>query len=116
MAHKLGEAAIDRKAAYPVLVDLRGRSAYTDFLLICSGTSDRHVQSVADSVMKAAKELGVTIVGSEGISEGQWALIDVGSVVVHVFHHFTRDVYALETLWPGAERTVLEEAPATANA
>ncbi|MEL6546448.1 MAG: ribosome silencing factor [Myxococcota bacterium] len=114
MAHKLGDAALDRKAVHPVLVDLRGRASYTDFLLICSGTSDRHVQSVADSVLDAAKELGVSVVGSEGVREGQWALIDVGSVVVHVFHQFTRDVYALESLWPGASREVLEDTVASA--
>ena len=114
MALKLGDAALDRKAVHPVLIDLRGRASYTDYLLICSGTSDRHVQSVADSVLHAAKDLGVTVVGSEGVNEGQWALIDVGSVVVHVFHQFTRDVYALETLWPGADRVVLEDAAATA--
>ncbi len=114
MALKLGDAALDRKAIHPVLIDLRGRASYTDFLLICSGTSDRHVQSVADSVLHAAKDLRVKVVGSEGVNEGQWALIDVGSVVVHVFHQFTRDVYALETLWPGAERVVLEDAAATA--
>ncbi|MEO0811469.1 MAG: ribosome silencing factor [Myxococcota bacterium] len=114
MAHKLGDAALDRKAVHPVLVDLRGRASYTDFLLICSGTSDRHVQSVADSVLDAAKELGVSVVGSEGVREGQWALIDVGSVVVHVFHQFNRDVYALESLWPGASREVLEDTVASA--
>lgn len=67
--------------------------------------------------MRHAKDHRISVVGSEGVSEGQWALIDVGSVVVHVFHQFNRDVYALDTLWPGASKTVLEDAdpPATAN-
>ena len=107
---------LDRKGIYPVLIDLSDRGSYTDFLIVCAGTSDRHVQSVAEAVLKKAKELKVSVVGSEGIREGQWALIDVGNVVVHVFHQFTRDVYALETLWPGAPREELEEAQDTANA
>lgn len=107
---------MDRKAVHPVLIDLREKSTYTDFLLICSGTSDRHVQSVAESVLRCAKELNVSVVGSEGLNEGQWALIDVGGVVVHVFHQFNREVYALETMWPGCGKTVLKDSHASAQA
>lgn len=115
LAQNLGLAVLDGKALYPVLIDLRDRGSYTDFLLICSGTSDRHVQSVAEAVQKKAKMLSASIVGTEGMREGQWALIDVGSVVVHVFHQFSRELYALETLWPDAPREVLDDVPASMN-
>jgi len=67
--------------------------------VVASGTSDRHVQSIAETVEVKLKHEGVAIVGAEGAREGQWALIDMGGVVVHVFHQFARDVYDLESLW-----------------
>ncbi len=105
------------KAQNVVIVDLRSRSTYADFLVIASGTSDRHVQSVAESVEVTLKKEQVSIVGAEGAREGQWALIDLGAVVVHVFHQFTRDLYDLESLYDQAPRTrVSSEASAAAKA
>jgi ribosome-associated protein len=105
------------KAQNVVIVDLRSRSTYADFLVIASGTSDRHVQSVAESVEVTLKKEQVSIVGAEGAHEGQWALIDLGGVVVHVFHQFARDLYDLESLYDKAPRTrVAADAPAAAKA
>ena len=115
LAVLLAGAASDRKAVHPVLLDVRERASYTDFVLICSGTSDRHVQSIAEAIEKAGREAEVTLVGTEGIREGQWALVDFGSVVAHVFHQFNRDVYALERLWAGSPRIPVEDAEAASG-
>lgn len=113
LVRRVADLALDKKAGDVVVIDVRGRSSYTDFLVIASGTSDRHVQSVAEGVETAMREAGVKPIGAEGLREGQWALLDFGSVVVHVFHQFTRDVYKLEELWRDAPRlTLTESAPA----
>jgi ribosome-associated protein len=91
-----------------MVIDVRGRSSYTDFLVVASGTSDRHVAAVANLIEDTLRDEGVRPVGSEGLREGQWALIDFGNVVAHVFHQFTRGVYNLEAMWENAPRTILE--------
>jgi len=114
LVRRIADLALDKKAVDVVVVDVRGESSYTDFLVIGSGTSDRHVQSIAEGVETTMRQAGVKPIGSEGLREGQWALIDFGSVVVHVFHPFTRDVYKLEELWKDAPRLSVE-APAAAK-
>lgn len=108
LAKQLADIALDKKAENVVVLDLRDRASYTDFLVIASGTSDRHVQAVAEHVEVEGKKLGETVLGSEGAREGQWALVDFGSVVVHVFHQFTRDLYQLEALWKDTRRVRAE--------
>ena len=105
LARRIADIAHDRKALDVVIIDVRGRSSYTDFLVIASGTSDRHVQSVAEGVADTLrKEDRVKEMGSEGLREGQWALVDFGAAVLHVFHKYTREVYDLEDLWRDAPR------------
>ena len=99
LAEQIAELVEDRKALDVVTIDLRDRGAYADFLVICSGTSDRHVQAIAENVATDLKNQGIKAIGSEGLREGQWALLDFGDVVLHVFHQFTRAVYELEALW-----------------
>lgn len=99
-----------------MVLDIRSSSSYADFLVIASGTSDRHVQSVAELVsMTLKKDLGAIPIGVEGLREGQWALIDFGDVILHVFHQFTREVYALEELWSDAPRLPLTQHAAGAG-
>ena len=87
-----------------MVIDVRGRSSYTDFIVLASGTSDRHVQSIAELADVTLRHEGVGSISREGMREGQWALIDFGSVVLHVFHQFTREVYNLEDMWRDAPR------------
>lgn len=101
----------DRKGVDTVALDVRGRTGYTDYVIITSATSDRQVQAIADHVASAMTALGEVPLGMEGIREGQWALIDFGHVVVHVFHQFTRDVYRLEELWRGASQVDIRPNP-----
>ncbi|MGO2010723.1 MAG: ribosome silencing factor [Pseudoalteromonas sp.] len=89
----------DMKARDVVQIDVREKSDITDYLLICSGNSRRHVQSIADHVAKSARHTGEEPLGYEGQTEGEWVLVDLGDVVVHVMQDQTRDFYDLEKLW-----------------
>ncbi len=98
------KAALDKKAEDVKVIDLRGVSGYADFLVIGSGTSDRHLETVADGVEKALHDQGRRAIGSEGHRGGHWVLLDFGDVVVHVFHAEERAHYDLEGLWADAPR------------
>jgi ribosome-associated protein len=102
------EAALDKKALEPVLLDVRDLCSYTEYLLVVSGRSDRQVDAIADSVEKALRQRGRRPMGTEGARTGQWALLDYGDVVVHVFHHPVREHYDLEGLWIDAPRVEIE--------
>ncbi|MCW8886308.1 MAG: ribosome silencing factor [Motiliproteus sp.] len=97
---KLVEDALeDVKARDIVLLDVRGKSSVTDFMVIASGSSNRHVKSVAENVLVAAKKAGADVLGSEGLEHSEWALVDLGDVVVHVMQPQIRALYDLEKLW-----------------
>ena len=92
-------AVEDLKAKDTVEIDVRGKTSVTDYLVIASGTSTRHVKSIADEVVKSAKKLDVQPLGVEGEREAEWVLVDLGDVVVHVMLPRVREFYALERLW-----------------
>ncbi len=93
------DALEDMKAQDIKVLDVRGKTGITDFFIIASGTSDRHVKAIADSVAFQAKQAGEPALGTEGADEGEWALIDLNGVVVHVMQPRVRDFYQLEKLW-----------------
>lgn len=80
-------------------IDVRGKTSIADLLVIASGTSARHVKSIADEVGKFAKKAGVMPLGVEGEGEGEWVLVDLGDVIVHVMLPRIREFYGLERLW-----------------
>lgn len=103
-------AVEDLKAKDVVEIDVRGKTSVCDFLLIASGTSTRHVKSIADEVVRKVKELDVMPLGVEGEREAEWVLVDLGDVVVHVMLPRVREFYALERLW-----TVGDQPPESAD-
>ena len=89
----------DMKARDIQVMDVRGKTAVTDYMIVASGTSDRHVKAIAETVAFRSKEAGETPLGTEGLAEGEWALVDLNGVVVHVMLPKVRDFYNLERLW-----------------
>jgi ribosome-associated protein len=102
-------AALDKKAHDLVVVDVAGLTSIGDYLVICSGRSDRQVQSIAQSIQDALEHAGHRAISIEGMRRGQWALLDYGDVIVHVFHQPVREFYDLERLWEHAPRVQLPE-------
>jgi ribosome-associated protein len=89
----------DLKGRDIVTLDVRGKSSVTEFMVICSGTSNRHTKSIADYVAAEVKKAGINALGIEGQSSGEWVLLDLGDVVVHVMLEDSRSFYQLEKLW-----------------
>ena len=89
----------DLKAIDIKVMDVRGKTSFTDLMVIASGTSNRHVKSIADNVVVEAKAAGVIPLGVEGQREGEWVLVDLADAVVHVMQPSVRDFYNLEKLW-----------------
>lgn len=99
----LAKAATTKKASNIRIIDVTGKSDLCEYMVICSGESDRQTQAIAREVDRVArKELGVKAVNIEGMQSGSWILLDFGSTMVHVFQSETRNYYALDTLWPEA--------------
>ncbi len=101
------DALEDRKGRDVVAVDVTGVSDVTDYMIIASGTSNRHVKALVDNVVEAATSAGVRPLGVEGRETHEWVLVDVGDALVHVMQSETRDFYDLERLW--AELPVEDE-------
>jgi ribosome-associated protein len=89
----------DLKAKDVREIDVRGKTSIADILFIASGTSARHVKSIADEVIKFAKQAGVMPLGVEGQTEAEWVLVDLGDIIVHVMMPRIREFYGLERLW-----------------
>lgn len=98
-AARVVEALEDLKGVDIQCLDVRGVTAITDWMVIASGNSDRHVKSLADSVLKRARDDGIPLLGMEGEKDGEWVLIDLGDVIAHVMLPRVRDFYKLERLW-----------------
>jgi len=106
------QAALEELKAKDVReIDVRGKTSLADFFFIASGTSTRHVKSIADEVVRYAKQAGMMPLGVEGQREAEWVLVDLGDIVVHVMLPRIREFYGLERLW-----TVGDDMPAAANA
>jgi len=102
-------AALDTKAEDLVVLDVRELSSFTDYFVIMSGRSSRHVQGLAEALEKAMRSKRISAAKAEGIQEGMWVLLDFADVVVHIFYHEQRSFYDLEGLWHDAPRVEINE-------
>ena len=89
----------DMKAEETVTIDLRGKSAFSDYMIVTTGRANRHVGAIAENVAKGLKETGIKSIHIEGLPNCDWVLIDSGDVIVHVFRPEVREFYNLERLW-----------------
>ena len=89
----------EHKAEDLSVVNLIGKTTIADYMIIASGRSQRHVGSIADHVSERLKKVGVTRIGIEGRQRGDWVLLDVGDVIVHLFRPEVREFYNLEKMW-----------------
>ncbi|WP_336762028.1 ribosome silencing factor [Paenibacillus sp. USHLN196] len=96
-------AADDKKASNIVALDLINVSLVADYFVICHGNSDTQVQAIATEIRKQAHAVGATIKGIEGMDSARWVLMDMGDVVVHIFHRDEREYYNIERLWSDAK-------------
>ncbi len=103
-ATAIAVAALDKKAVGLEILDVAGKVDYADFLVIMTGRSDRHAQALAQGIEDALRKQGVRPVALEGVSHGNWVLMDFGDVVVHVFQDESRRLYDIEGLWLDARR------------
>lgn len=97
------QAAEEKKAMDIVALDLRGISLIADYFVVCHGNSDTQVQAIATEVRKQVQESGAEIRGIEGLDTARWVLMDLGDVVVHIFHRDEREFYNIERLWSDAK-------------
>jgi ribosome-associated protein len=109
------QALHDMKGVDLRVLDVRGMTPLTDFMVVVSGTSDRHVKSLARHVQDEARAAGVKPMGVEGEQEGEWVLVDLCDVVVHVMRPQVRDFYNLEKLWSIETPTEQGELPRAAS-
>ncbi len=103
-------AVLQKKAKDILVLNVKEISSFTDYLLICSGTSDRQVQAIAASIQEYLKKEKILPLGVEGEANAQWVLLDYDDVVISVFQEDTRSFYRLEDLWDAPRMTVDENA------
>jgi ribosome-associated protein len=106
LARRIVELAEDKKAADIVLLEIAPLTTVADYLVICSGGSERQLDAIGDGIVEGLKAEGIRVLAREGEAVSHWVLLDVGAVVVHVFAPPEREYYALERLWAEA-KTVL---------
>ncbi len=105
----LSRFALEKKAYDLILMEVREVTSIADYFIICSGRSDRQVQSIAQGIEEKLGEMGIPPQSVEGINRGQWVLMDFSDVIVHVFYQPLREFYDLEGLWGHAPRVELPE-------
>jgi len=115
LAAACARIALDTKAEDLVVLDVRGLASFTDYFVIMSGRSTRHVQGLAEAIAGELHAKRVSSKHSEGLREGLWVLLDFGTVVAHIFYHENRKFYDLDGLWHDAPKLDVAELLAGAS-
>ncbi len=108
LAQVCAKAALDTRARDLVILDVRELTTFTEYFVIMSGTSSRHVQALAEAVEGTLRSKKVSATRAEGLQDGMWVLLDYDDVVVHIFYHDRRPFYDLEGLWADAKQVTPE--------
>lgn len=93
------KALDDAKAKEVIILNVSSLTSISDYMIFCSGNSGRHVKSIGDYVIKASKEIKNKVLGIEGAEVGEWVLVDLGDIIVHIMQPEIRSFYQLEKLW-----------------
>jgi ribosome-associated protein len=93
----------DNKAKNITKINLEKKSSIADYMIICSGTSNRHVISLSNYLVEALKKENLNTLNVEGIRNGDWVLVDAGDIIIHLFRSEVREYYGLEKMWAGEE-------------
>ena len=99
ISKKINKVLLDNKAKNIIKIDLKNKSSIADFMIICSGTSNRHVVSLSNYLVEALKKENLKTLNVEGKRNGDWVLVDAGDVIVHLFRNEVREYYSLEKMW-----------------
>ena len=101
LAFLIQDACEEKKGIDPLVIDVRKLTDIADYFVLVHGTSDRHVRTIADSIVDSLEKSRVKPIHQEGMNEAKWILVDYGAVMAHVFYYETRSFYNLERLWGG---------------
>ena len=103
IAKTIHKVLSDNKAKDITKINLEKKSSIADFMIICSGTSNRHVISLSNYLVEALKKENLNTLNVEGIRNGDWVLVDAGDIIIHLFRSEVREYYSLEKMWAGEE-------------
>lgn len=103
IANTIHKVLSDNKAKNITKINLEKKSSIADFMIICSGTSNRHVISLSNYLVEALKKENLNTLNVEGIRNGDWVLVDAGDIIIHLFRSEVREYYGLEKMWAGEE-------------
>jgi len=101
-------AALEKKAKNIIILNMQKVTSFADYSMVCSGNSDRQVQSIAQAIEENMKKNGFLPLGIEGERTAQWILMDYADIIVHVFYEPVRDFYDMERLWSDAPRMEID--------
>jgi ribosome-associated protein len=108
-AYLAAAAALDKKAAELIILSVASLTDYADYFLVASGSSTRQVNAIASHICAILKKARLKPLSVSGLHEGQWALLDFGALVIHIFHQPIREYYDLESIWTDAPREKIDE-------
>ena len=103
ISKKIHKVLLDNKAKDIIKIDLKNKSNIADSMIICSGTSNRHVVSISNYLVEALKKENLKTLNVEGKRNGDWVLVDAGDVIIHLFRNEVREYYGLEKMWATEE-------------